>query len=605
MKLVGSPLISIEQSVCLSEIKNHPSIIIWSLGNEAGEGKVFEATYRWLKERDASRPVQYEPAGTAYYTDIFAPMYPSIERLESYAKSKPTRPGIMIEYAHAMGNSVGNLQDYWKVIEKYPSLQGGFIWDWVDQSLIYKNEHGQEYFAYGKDFHPDLPTDGNFLNNGLVNPLRVPHPHAYEVKKVYQNVKLNAVDLNKGKFELFNGYFFTDLSEFNLLWKVQQNGITVFSKEGALPNIAPQSSKEISLDLPNDLNWNKELFITLSVVLREQTALLPLKHEVAFEQFKLNSTKIDSIVQQTFSNLTEGNPYKELNSTSELILENSHTKIAFDKKSGWMSSYQYKGVELIKEPLRANFWRAPTDNDLGNQMPKWASIWQTAAEKLRLVKFNNKNNEVTAEYSSANFEGRYVVNYQITQAGEVKVNAKLIFAKNQKLANLPKFGMQLLTFKKYKNLNWYGKGPHETYWDRKTGAQISWYKKPVREQIEHYIRPQENANKTEVRWASLTDDNGKGLLVYGEQALNISAWPYRQSDIDFVIGKDGSNSASGLVPVTTKKAIDVPMRDLVTLNIDHKQMGVGGDTSWGRLVHPEYTITAKDIEYSFTMRPIY
>lgn len=584
--------------------KNHPSIIIWSLGNEAGEGKVFEATYKWLKEKDNSRPVQYEPAGTAYYTDIFAPMYPSIEKLERYAQSNPTRPGIMIEYAHAMGNSVGNLQDYWNVIEQYPSLQGGFIWDWVDQSLIYKNEHGQEYFAYGKDFHPDLPTDGNFLNNGLVNPLRVPHPHAYEVKKVYQNVKFNAVDLNKGKFELFNGFFFTNLNEYNLLWQVQQNGQTVFSQEQSLPSIKAQSSKQITLALPNNLDKNKETFITLSVVLREQTALLPLKHEIAFEQFKMNSVKIDHIVQQTFGNFANSSRYKTVDNSHSLVLENSHTKVTFNKKNGWMTSYQHQGSELIKEPLKANFWRAPTDNDLGNQMPKWAAIWQSAAKQLQLVKFDNKGNEVTAQYSATNFKGRYVVNYLITPSGEVKVNAKLEFEQGQKLANLPKFGMQLLTFAKYQNLNWYGKGPQETYWDRQTGAQISWYKKPVKEQIEHYIRPQENANKTQVRWASLTDNTGKGLLVYGDQVLNISAWPYRQSDIDFVTGKDGSDSASGLVPVTTKKSIDVPMRDLITLNIDHQQMGVGGDTSWGRLVHPEYTIPAKDLEYSFTLRPI-
>lgn len=584
--------------------KNHPSIIIWSLGNEAGEGKVFETTYKWLKERDNSRPVQYEPAGTDYYTDIFAPMYPSIEELEKYAQSKPTRPSIMIEYAHAMGNSVGNLKDYWQLIEKYPSLQGGFIWDWVDQSLIYRNEHGKEYFAYGKDFHPSLPTDGNFLNNGLVNPLRIPHPHAYEVKKVYQNVKVKALSVDKGQFELFNGFFFTDLSEFNLLWKIEQNGKLFFTQEQALPSIPSQTSKKITLQLPDNLDYNKESFITLSVVLKEQTPLFPLKHEIAFEQFKLNSVNTDVIVKKTFNPLPASENYLTRNNIDQLVLENKHTKVAFNKKDGWMSSYQHRGVELLKEPLKANFWRAPTDNDLGNQMPKWAAIWQTAANELRLVKLENKGQEVTAEYSPVNFQGRYFVKYQISQQGEVKINTKLEITKGQKLANLPRFGMQLITFSKYKNLNWYGKGPHETYWDRKTGAKISQYKKPVQEQIEHYIRPQENANKTEVRWASLTDNNGNGLLVYGEQALNVSAWPYRQSDIDFVTGIDSSDSASGLVPVTTKKAIDVPIRDLITLNIDHKQMGVGGDTSWGRLVHSEYTIPARDINYSFTLRPI-
>ena len=193
--------------------KNHPSIIIWSLGNEAGEGKVFEATYQWVKQRDPSRPVQYEPAGEEHYTDIFAPMYPSIQRLEKYAKSNPHRPGIMIEYAHAMGNSVGNLKDYWQVIDHYPVLQGGFIWDWVDQSLEYIDENGVKFWAYGKDFHPTLPTDGNFLNNGLVNPNREPHPHAFEVKKVYQPVRFKEFNAAQGTIIINNRFNFKDLSE--------------------------------------------------------------------------------------------------------------------------------------------------------------------------------------------------------------------------------------------------------------------------------------------------------------------------------------------------------------------------------------------------------
>ncbi len=583
--------------------KNHPSIIIWSLGNEAGEGKVFEATYNWLKKSD-SRPVQYEPAGEEDYTDIFAPMYPSLQRLEKYAKSNPTRPGIMIEYAHAMGNSVGNLKDYWQLIESYPSLQGGFIWDWVDQSLIYENEHGEEYFAYGKDFHPDLPTDGNFLNNGLMNPLREPHPHAYEVKKVYQNIKFSMVEAKTGQFELFNGFFFTDLAEFDLLWKVEENGETAYSRQQALPNIAPQQSQKIQLPLPTTLDYDKETLITLSVVLRKQTPLLPLSHEIAFEQFALNSVEIDTVVTQTFSSLASGSNYQTTETNEQIIYKNQLAQISFSKENGWVSSYLYRGVELLKQPLQANFWRPPTDNDLGNQMPEWASIWQTAAQELKLVELSHKGTEVTTRYRVKSFSGYYLVNYKITELGEIKVTAKLDIEPGQKLANIPRFGMQLVTFGTFTNLSWYGKGPHETYWDRQTGAKISLYKKPVQQQVEHYIRPQENANKTQVRWASLTNNEGFGFAVHGEQPLSISAWPYLQSDIDFVRGKDGSKSASGLVPVTTKHATDVPLRGLVTLNIDHKQMGVGGDTSWGRLVHPQYTIPASDISYQFTLRPI-
>lgn len=583
--------------------KNHPSIIIWSLGNEAGEGKIFAATYDWLKQQNDSRPVQYEPAGTADYTDIFAPMYPSIERLEKYAKSKPTKPGIMIEYAHAMGNSVGNLKDYWQLIKRYPSLQGGFIWDWVDQSLIYTNEQGQQYFAYGKDFHPDLPTDGNFLNNGLMNPLRQPHPHAYEVKKVYQNVTIHDIDKQKGIFELSNDFFFTNLAQFNLSWRIEQNGLVVHQRQQALPDIPAQAKQQIKLDLPELVN-NKDTLLTLSIVLREQTALLPLAHEIAYEQFTLNQVDNRQIVDAHFG-LPPATKLAQLQRSEHAItLRNNSTVLTFNPKTGWLESYQHNNQELLNQALMANFWRAPTDNDLGNQLPKRAAIWQSAAAKLKLVKLAAKGNTVTALYQAGNFDGQYQVNYQLNDNGELEVQASLSIAPNQTLAKLPKFGMQLVANGQFNNISWYGKGPHETYWDRQTGAKVSLYRKPVLEQIEHYIRPQENANKTQVRWASLKNKAGKGFVVFGKEHLNVSAWPYLLSDIDFISGVDGSASASGLVPVTSKHATDVPIRDLVTLNIDHQQMGVGGDTSWGRLVHPQYTIPAQDMSYQFTIRPI-
>ena len=257
--------------------KNHPSIIIWSLGNEAGEGKIFEATYQWLKEHDGTRPVQYEPAGTEHYTDIYAPMYPSIERLVNYAKSMENvkaehkRPAIMIEYAHAMGNSVGNLKDYWQAIEKYDVLQGGFIWDWVDQSLEYTNEQGVKYWAYGEDFHPYLPSDGNFLNNGLMDPNRKPHPHAYEVKKVYQAVRFNTVDLIKGLFSVENRFDFINLKQFQLNWRIEADGEVFAKGQQAFPDIKASESKNIQLKLPAlSLSDHKEYFITLSAVVNAQ-----------------------------------------------------------------------------------------------------------------------------------------------------------------------------------------------------------------------------------------------------------------------------------------------------------------------------------------------
>ena len=310
--------------------KNHPSIIIWSLGNEAGEGKIFEATYRWLKDNDNSRLVQYEPAGEEHYTDVFAPMYPSIERLVKYAQSNPSRPAIMIEYAHAMGNSVGNLKDYWQVIEKYDVLQGGFIWDWVDQSLEYTNENGVKYWAYGKDFHPDLPSDGNFLNNGLMTPDRKPHPHAFEVKKVYQAIRFSVQDINKGRYLVENRYDFIDLAQFDLQWKIEADGTLFAQGQQSLPSVSPSKKEIISLSLPKlPDSDNKEYFITLSAVVREPHGLLTTGHQLAFEQFQLPVQLVATEAKSSAATMV----IKQDNKV--LTFNNGETHATFNKTTGW------------------------------------------------------------------------------------------------------------------------------------------------------------------------------------------------------------------------------------------------------------------------------
>lgn len=602
--------------------KNHPSIIIWSLGNEAGEGEVFRQTYQWLKSRDTSRLVQYEPAGEEDYTDVFSPMYPSIERLVKYAKSNPSRPAIMIEYAHAMGNSVGNLKDYWQAIEQYDVLQGGFIWDWVDQSLEYTNENGVKYWAYGKDFHPDLPTDGNFLNNGLMNPNRQPHPHAYEVKKVYQPIRFHAKNLVNGEFSIENRFDFIDLTNFDVKWLIEADGKFVAQGQQAMPKINAGNRTGLALKLAQQIANNptpaKEYFITLSAVVNNKQPLLDIGHEVAFEQFKLpinqmsyngKALTIDTM-ENTLPVATTSTKQMTLASANngDIVLSKQGMTIAFDKESGWLKQYDIAGSSLLKGELQANFWRPPTDNDLGNNMQKWAAVWQQAGPQLILMNLTSKKittgYQVTSHYSSAAFNGSYQVIYSINHQAEIKVDTKLTIAPEQKLPNLPRFGMQLTMPGEFQQLSWFGRGPHESYADRKTSARIAIYKRIVKEQIHHYSRPQENANKTDVRWMALKNAAGAGLLIVGEQPLSASAWPYTQTDIDFVAGKDGSASASGLVPVTTKHGAELMLKNLVTVNIDDKQMGVGGDTSWGRLVHKQYTIPAKDHRYQFTLIPL-
>ncbi|GLX80424.1 beta-galactosidase [Thalassotalea insulae] len=581
--------------------KNHPSIIIWSLGNEAGTGKIFETTYKWLKQQDNSRLVQYEPAKLAPYTDIFAPMYPSIERLVKYAESNPDRPGIMIEYAHAMGNSVGNLKDYWQVIEKYAVLQGGFIWDWADQALQYTNENGVKYWAYGKDFHPELPTDGNFLNNGLMTADRQPHPHAYEVKKIYQPIRFFQSD-NIRQFIIENRYDFIDLSRFDLHWQITADGKKIAQGNRPMPHVQSGKKQAVTLNFPQLPSAdNKEYFVTLTAKLNQDDGLLAAGHDIAYQQFQLPVK-----LQTAALNVSKNHTLAVSNNQQQLILQHGDNQYQFDKASGWLTNIKRANHSLLLAPMQANFWRAPTDNDLGNKMQHWAAIWQQMAANLTLADFsyNANNHTIHTKYLSNLLPGSYSVNYQITSQGYLHVDATLTLDEANKLPNLPRFGMQLTMPQSYDLISWFGRGPFENYADRKTSANVDLYKMPVVEQIHHYVRPQENANKTDVRWAALTDKQDVGLLAVGDQLLNTSAWPYLQRDIDFIAGKDGEQSASGLIPVTTKHSIDVPQRNLVTFNIDHKQMGVGGDTSWGRLVHPQYTIPAKTMSYSFTLVPV-
>ena len=588
--------------------KNHPSIIIWSLGNEAGSGKIFEQTYRWIKQRDPSRPVQYEPAGTAAYTDIFAPMYPSIERLENYAKEHKDRPAIMIEYAHAMGNSVGNLQDYWDVIEKHPVLQGGFIWDWVDQSLEYTNANGVKFWAYGLDLHPTMQSDGNFHNNGLVDPNRVPHPHAFEVKKVYQPVRFKAVDAAAGRFTVTNRQAFRSLSHFDLHWKIEADGQLLAQGRQGLPQIAPGQSGEVKLALPPLPEHSPfEHIITLSTKLNTAEPLLPLGHETAFEQFSL---PVRLVVAPRSSLASPAAPKSAITINKQptrLVLTSDQMQLSFATDTGWLTDYQYQGRDLLLAPLTANFWRAPTDNDLGNHMPQWAKIWQQAGGRLALQSLQTEPQQhqvkVTARYHSPDFKGQYQVEYLVHADGQVEVDTRLQLEKGQKLPDLPRFGMQMVLTGEHQFVSWFGRGPHESYADRKTSAALGWYKLPLIEQIHRYIRPQENANKTDVRWLALKNVEGAGLLAIAADKLSASAWPYLQKDIDYNPELDGAASASGLVPLTRKHGAEVPIRHLATLNLDMAQMGVGGDTSWGRPVHDQYRIPAKDYRYGFRLVP--
>ena len=585
--------------------KNHTSIIAWSLGNEAGHGKIFQKTYEWLKEHDNTRPVQYEPAEKAGYTDIYCPMYPSIEKLVTYAESNPSRPAIMIEYCHAMGNSVGNLQDYWDAIEKYPSLQGGYIWDWVDQSLEYVDEKGVKYFAYGHDYHPDLPTDGNFLNNGLVNPFREPHPHLNEVKKVYEPIKFEAVDLKEKRFKMINRNYFKSLDDVNVKWILREAGIEVLKGSKGSLDVNPQQDKEFDIDFGKfQFKEGKEYYLKISAITNQELPLLPLGHEIAWEQFQLTNG-----LGSESNTLSNSQVLTMQTDNDNVTIDGKYFQLVIDKRSGELLSYNYKNTPLVVSSPMPNFWRPPTDNDLGNGMHQWAQIWKEAGQNAK----TKMSQSILKDDNTVRFQIEYelpdsiqanvIVQYSVSATGEILINYK--FKPSQiDLPKIPRVGIQLKVPSDFQFVKWYGKGPHETYWDRKTSGEIAQWQGTVWEQTHHYARPQETGNKTEVRWISLTNTNGVGLKVEAtSMPLSTSVMQLDSEDLEFVAGKKGAESASGLVPVTSKHGADLIPRNFITWNIDFKQMGVGGDTSWGRLVHDEYTLPVKEYHYSFKLIP--
>jgi len=580
--------------------RNHASIYSWSLGNEAGEGEVFRNTYKWLKEQDDNRIVQYEPAGKEDYTDIYCPMYPKPEYLMNHGKSDSDKPSIMIEYAHAMGNSVGNLQDYWDIIETYPNLQGGYIWDWVDQSLEYKDENGKAYLAYGHDYHPDLPTDGNFLNNGLVDPYRNPHPHLSEVKKVYEPVQFNY--LGNGTIEIENKNFFTDLSDKSLELKLLVNGKPSVLVSNIDAKVAPQSKTKMKFsEIPDMFIPESEFILEVSLIQKENTDMFPKGHEVAWDQFVLNK----GINME--SSMSEGEILDIRNLENEIQIQNNQVDFKINAASGEITSWLFKSKEITKQPIRPNFWRPPTDNDLGNNMHKWAEVWQNATYNYTAKLISKPLNvyekvAFQVEYSTPQNDSKVFVWYRLDMSGTLEVDYTYTPIKKD-LPNIPRLGMFITLSNQFTGVSWYGKGPKESYWDRKTGQKIGIYNSSTNNEFEKYSRPQETGNKTDVRWIEVSSSNLTLKASSNSTFLNSSVWPFEMPEIDFN-SDDAGESASGLVPVTKKHGADIKIGETIQWNIDFLQMGVGGDTSWGRLVHPEYTIPAnKTYNYSFNIVP--
>ncbi len=778
--------------------KNHPSIIIWSLGNEAGDGVNFEATSAWIKQRDPTRLVHYERAGTKPHTDIVCPMYAPISYLVRYARKEQTRPMILCEYAHAMGNSVGNFQDYWDAIEKYKHLQGGFIWDYADQGLRKKSAprtlvrdrsksglrgevagrlikgmtgqavsdgyvtlpedpaldvtgkqltleawvkakptttHGPivgkgdtqyalkvahggkeleffiydktwitvraplpddwttrwhhvagvydgkvlklyidgelkktrahageirhcphpvnvgrnaeapdrrfrgaidkvriynralsadrlnrpdaapvpsavlwlefepgdldkvgggvEYWAYGGDYG-DVPNDGNFCCNGIVQPDRTPNPSLHEVKKVYQYVKATPVDLPAGKIRIRNKYDFVSLDFLDATWTLSADGKVL--QRGSLPKLALAAGKtqEVTAAFRKpDRQPGTEYWLKITFSLAADTLWAKRGHVVAWDQFKV-PLKVPPSPKVKLAAM----PPVTLESTDQTVtVAGKDFAVRVGKASGALESFRVGGKELVASPLIPDFWRAPIDNDRGNRMPGRLGVWRRAGQNRTVSsvvakQLNPQVVRITVDATLPAGGSAYRTVYTVHGSGDVLVEGTL--TPKGRLPKLPRFGMQMAMPGEFDTMTWYGRGPHETYWDRKTGGAVDVYTGPVAEQFHNYVRPQETGNKTDVRWMALTDKSGVGLLATGVAPLqdgvgllSVSAWPFTMDDLE-----------------AATHTHELPRRDTITVNLDYKQMGVGGDTSWGARTHSQYTLSAKPYSYTFRLTPV-
>ncbi len=572
--------------------KNQPCIVIWSLGNEAGNGENFFATYDWLKQRDASRPVQYEGATSYANTDIQPPMYWTIEQMIDYVESGGDRPLIQCEYAHAMGNSVGNLQDYWEVISRYPGMQGGFIWDWVDQGLLTRDSQGREYWAYGGDLGgEDIQNDGNFCMNGIVNPDRSPQPALYEVRKVYQYIHFEAVDTRQGIVRITNGYDFIGLDQVVFSWMLSENGTEVARGELGVIDLAPGDSTEVELPIKGLFKADAEYLITLYARSTRETALIPSGYLMAYEQLTARKYPYPKDLPGK-----AGDPLQVVQDNRNLSVEGSQVLIQFDRKTGVMTLLDYGQGNLLLSGLKANFWRPPTDNDYGFDMPGKLGIWKKDTEEQRLKslkarKIGDGSVLVSARHQLPNTRSNWEVEYRIHPGGGIEVQTELLGV-SRALPMLPRVGTNLILDDAYSRVEWYGRGPHENYPDRKTSALLGMYKSRVRDLYYPYSRPQENGYRTDTRWVSFENEFGQGIRISAPNAFGFSA--HHQYNSDF----DGGPTKS------QRHTTDILERDLISVNIDRAQMGVGGDNSWGLTARKPYLIPARDYRFRFFMEPL-
>lgn len=581
--------------------RNHPSIIFWSLGNEGGMGENFMSCYNWIKQSDKSRPVQYEQAGKGEGTDIYSPMYLEYEGVEQYLSNNPQKPLIQCEYAHAMGNSMGGFKEYWDLIRNNPIYQGGFIWDFVDQSLRKKNKDGIEIFAYAGDYNKyDNNDDKNFCNNGLISPDRNLNPHAYEVKYFHQNIWVTKNDLQKGKIDVFNEYFFVDLNNYICEWELLVDGIAV--QTGIVTNLNVLPQQTVTLYLPyklNEIPSKAEVILNVNFKTKTKQGLLPAGYTVSSNQLIVKQKAFEEIIFKNFDTNPNSKfdlPEINLNNNKCIIIKGVDFQIDFDRRTGFLDRYFVSGVELLKENsfLKPNFWRAPTDNDMGAELQLKYKVWRSPEYKLLNQSVSKINDliEVVTQYDIVAAAATLTIVYLINNYGEIKVTQKMTVDKSVKGANLFRFGMMFQMPYEFHNIKYYGRGPFENYIDRKSASFLRQYEQVVDEQFYPYIRPQETGTKTDVRWWKQMNSAGKGLEFYSSHPFSMSALNYQQDVIS-----EGDYKAQ-------RHSSELVRDKLVNICIDKVQMGLGCENSWKSTARDEYLVKFDDHEFSFILKPL-
>ncbi|MDY4558641.1 MAG: glycoside hydrolase family 2 TIM barrel-domain containing protein [Alloprevotella sp.] len=594
-------------------LKNHPSVIIWSLGNEAGYGINFEKAYDDVKAYDPSRPVQYERAGLERATDIYCPMYVPYDYCEQYAKDeKQKRPLIQCEYAHAMGNSEGGFAEYWELVRKYPKYQGGFIWDFVDQAIRSKNKEGKEIYAYGGDFGRYPASDHNFNCNGLISPDRKPNPHADEVAYYYQDIWTTLKDAASGQVEVFNEHFFKDLSNVSLSWKLLDNGKEVSSGGPVAVKAAPQ--QKVTLSLPGYRQQGSgEQVLQVFYTLNKSEQLLPVGQCVARQEFVLSDyhypqmeqliTELPATPKVVMPGKKAVAEQKEWVTKTEqlacLTLKAGGTEVTFNKSTGWVDYLDVEGNPMFEKgySLRPDFWRAPTDNDYGAGLQNRLAAWKNPTYKLESLKEQGVGmaRQVVAEYSLPELQAKLKLTYTLTPTGKLVVNQQLTVDEEAKEKPfLPRFGMSLVMPEAYDKIAYYGRGPIENYVDRHASTFLGQYESCVADQYFPYIRPQESGNHTDVRWWGVYHAvDGNGLKFYGPAPLEMAALPYLTEDLDDGASKDAHQSHSG----------DLTPRPFTVVHIAQRQMGLGCIDSWGSSPMEKYLIPYANHEFTFVIEP--